>query len=144
MDSRPTTLAELRAAVSSGAVKRRPVRDEIRDNLIAGLRAGDTLFPGIIGYEETVIPQIVNAILARHNFILLGLRGQAKSRILRSLAGLLDDAVAVMPGCEIHDDPLAPLCAACRARVREAAERLEIGWLPREARSRSVVRRVPG
>jgi magnesium chelatase subunit I len=87
-----------------------------------------------VGYDETVVPQIVNAVLSKHNFILLGLRGQAKSRILRALADLLDDAVPVMPGCEIHDDPLAPICAACRARVREQGDALEIGWLPRQAR----------
>ncbi len=131
---RPTTLGQLRQAVSSGRVRRRSVRDEVRENLIGRLRSRSTIFPGIIGYEETVVPQIVNAILSRHNFILLGLRGQAKSRILRELTGLLDDAVPVMPGCEIHDDPLAPLCAACRARVREQGDDLEIGWLDRDAR----------
>jgi magnesium chelatase subunit I len=130
----PSTLGELRAAVSSGRVARRPVRDEIRDNLIARLRAKEPIFPGIIGYDETVVPQIVNAVLSRHNFILLGLRGQAKSRILRGLADLLDEQIAVVPGCEIHDDPLAPLCAACRARVRSEADGLPIAWLPREAR----------
>jgi magnesium chelatase subunit I len=98
------------------------------------LRAGDALFPGIIGYDETVIPQLVNAILSRHNFILLGLRGQAKSRILRGLIDLLDDRIPVMPGCEIHDDPLAPLCAACRQRVALEGDRLSIGWLTRDAR----------
>src|SRR3982074_1954013 len=95
----------------------RPVKQEIRDNLVRKLRAGDTLFPGIIGYDETVIPQPVNAVLSRHNFILLGLRGQAKSRILRGLVDLLDDQIPVMPGCEIHDDPLAALCASDPARV---------------------------
>ena len=114
----PSTLGELRAAVSAGRVVRRPVRDEIRENLIARLRAKQPIFPGIIGFDETVVPHIVNAILSRHNFILLGLRGQAKSRILRALSDLLDEAIPVVPGCEIHDDPLAPLCAACRARVR--------------------------
>src|SRR5262247_3520982 len=112
----------------------RPVKQEIRENLVRKLRAGETLFPGIIGYDDTVIPQLVNAILSRHNFILLGLRGQAKSRILRGLVDLLDDRVPVMPGCEIHDDPLAPICAACRARVAKEGEELAIGWLPREAR----------
>jgi magnesium chelatase subunit I len=134
MPSRPETLGQLRDATSSGTLKRRSVKDEIRDNLIARLRAGATLFPGIIGYDETVVPQIVNAVLSRHNFILLGLRGQAKSRILRALADLLDPEIPVMPGCEIHDDPLAPLCAACRARIREEGDALQIGWLPREAR----------
>jgi magnesium chelatase subunit I len=134
MPSRPTTLSELREAVRAGVVKRRPVRDEIRENLIARIQADDTLFPGIIGYDETVVPQIVNAVLSRHNFILLGLRGQAKSRILRALATLLDDAIPVVPGCEIHDDPLAPLCAACRARVGREGDRTPIEWLPRDAR----------
>src|SRR5215217_4544880 len=127
--ARPQTLGELRAAVDAGRVKRRSVRDEVRDNLVTRLRAGETLFPGIIGYDDTVVPQIVNAILSRHNFILLGLRGQAKSRILRALTGLLDEATPVVPGCEIHDDPLAPLCAACRGRVRQEGDSLPIRWM---------------
>ena len=134
MPSRPDTLGQLRTAVAAGTFRPRSVKEEIRENLIARLRAGDVLFPGIIGYDETVVPQIVNAVLSRHNFILLGLRGQAKSRILRALASLLDDEIPVMPGCEIHDDPLAPLCAACRAHVREEGDAVAIGWLPREAR----------
>ncbi len=134
VSARPSTLGELRAAVAGGHVRRRSVRDEVRDNLVARLRSGEPLFPGIIGYDDTVVPQIVNAILSRHNFILLGLRGQAKSRILRALTGLLDEAIAVVPGCEIHDDPLAPLCAACRARVRQHGDGLAIGWLTRDGR----------
>ena len=132
--ARPSTLGQLRAAVAAGRERRRPVKDEIRENLIARLRAKDTLFPGIVGYDDTVVPQIVNAILSRHNFILLGLRGQAKSRILRALTSLLDEALPVIPGCEIHDDPLAPLCASCRARVRDEGDALPIAWLPRDAR----------
>src|ERR671935_791480 len=124
------TLGELRR---SGR-RTRSVKEEVRDNLVRKLQAGERLFPGIIGYDETVIPQLVNAILSRHNFILLGLRGQAKSRILRGLVDLLDEQIAVVPGCEIHDDPLAPLCAACRARVGREGDHLPIGWLPREAR----------
>jgi magnesium chelatase subunit I len=124
------TLGALRAS----GYRARPVKQEIRDNLVQKLRAGDGLFPGIIGYDDTVIPQLVNAVLSRHNFILLGLRGQAKSRILRGLVDLLDDRIPVMPGCEIHDDPLSPLCAACRARVAREGDALAIGWLPREAR----------
>ena len=81
----PTTLGALRAAVAAGRVPRRSVKDEMRDNLIRKLRAGEPLFPGIIGYDDTVVPQVVNAILSRHNFILLGLRGQAKTRMLRAL-----------------------------------------------------------
>src|SRR5690349_11705906 len=126
----PKTLGELRR---SGR-RSRPVKQEIRDNLVRKLQTGETLFPGIIGYDETVIPQLVNAILSKHNFILLGLRGQAKSRILRGLVDLLDGEVPVVPGCEIHDDPLAPLCAACRARAARDGEEMPIGWLPREAR----------
>jgi len=130
----PSTLGALRAAVSAGRVPRRSVRDEIRENLICRLRTKDPIFPGIIGYDETVVPQIVNAILSRHNFILLGLRGQAKSRILRALTELLDPSIPVIPGCEIHDDPLAPLCAACRARVASEGDGLPIAWLPRDLR----------
>src|SRR5262245_46319594 len=130
----PSTLGALRAAVSAGRAPRRSVRDEIRDNLICRLRTKDPIFPGIIGYDETVVPQIVNAILSRHNFILLGLRGQAKSRILRALTELLDPAIPVIPGCEIHDDPLAPLCSGCRARVAAEGDALPIAWLPRDVR----------
>ena len=134
MPSRPLTLGQLRSASASGSVKLRPVKDEIRENLIARLRSGETIFPGIVGYDETVVPQIVNAVLSRHNFILLGLRGQAKSRLLRGLADLLDESVPVVPGCEIHDNPLAPICASCRARVREAGDDLPVEWLGRDAR----------
>jgi len=124
------TLGDLRRS----GYRSRPVKQEIRDNLICKLRAGERLFPGIIGYDDTVIPQLVNAVLSRHNFILLGLRGQAKSRILRGLADLLDERIPVVPGCEIHDDPLAPLCAACRARIAEEGDALPIAWLTRDER----------
>ena len=124
------TLGDLRQS----GYRSRPVKQEVRDNLVCKLRAGQTLFPGIIGYDETVIPQLVNAILSRHNFILLGLRGQAKSRILRGLVDLLDERIPVVPACEIHDDPVAPLCAACRARAAKEGDRLPIGWLRREER----------
>src|SRR5947207_2711372 len=121
------TLGELRR--QAGA-RSRSVKQEIRDNLVKKLQAGEKLFPGIIGYDDTVIPQLVNAILSRHNFILLGLRGQAKSRILRALVDLLDDRIPVVPGCEIHDDPLDPLCAACRAKVARQGDAMAIWWLP--------------
>jgi magnesium chelatase subunit I len=133
----PSTVAELREAFAAGRIKRRPVKDEVRENLVARMRTlapGASLFPGIVGYDETVVPQVVNAILSRHNFILLGLRGQAKSRLLRALTDLLDEHIPVVPGCEIHDDPLAPVCAVCRARVRSEGERLPVAWLPRAAR----------
>jgi len=118
MTLRATTLGALRADIEAGRLARRSVKFEVRDNLIRKLRAGETLFPGIIGYDDSVVPQVVNAILSRHNFILLGLRGQAKTRILRAMTTLLDEYIPVVPGCEIHDDPIAPLCAACRTRVR--------------------------
>src|SRR5258708_9979695 len=119
MTARPQTLGELPRQSGTSS---RTVKQEIRDNLVRKLKAGERLFPGIIGYDDTVIPQLVNAILSRHNFILLGLRGQAKSRILRPLVDLLDEQIPVVPSCEIPDDPLAPRCAACRARsARDAA-----------------------
>ncbi len=125
------TLGELRRQYGS---QPRTVKEEIRDNLVRKLQAGERLFPGVIGYDDTVIPQLVNAVLSRHNFILLGLRGQAKSRILRSLVDLLDEEIAVIPGCEIHDNPLAPICGACRARVAAEGDSLPIAWRPREER----------
>src|SRR5262245_47253417 len=131
---RPATLGDLKAAVARGRVPHRSVKDEVRQNLIVKLREGGALFPGIIGYEETVIPQIVNAILARHNFILLGLRGQAKTRILRGLTALLDEAIPVVPGSEINDDPLAPLSAYARQKAAAEGDGMRIEWLPREAR----------
>src|SRR6186713_1750615 len=93
------TLGDLRQVVGSHP---RTVKQEIRDNLSRKLRAGDRLFPGVIGYDDSVIPQLVNAILSRHNFILLGLRGQAKSRLLRSLVTLLDESIPAVAGCEIR------------------------------------------
>src|SRR5438093_10888861 len=124
------TLGDLRRS----GFRSRSVKQEVRDNLVKKLQAGEKLFPGIIGYDDTVIPQLVNAILSRHNFILLGLRGQAKSRILRALVDLLDERIPVVPGCEIHDDPLDPLCAACRARIAREGDGLPVQWLPRDAR----------
>src|SRR5215210_369387 len=112
-----STLGELRAAIQNGTIRRRSVHEEVRENLIKKLRAGGTLFSGIVGYDDTVIPQLVNALLSQHNFILLGLRGQAKTRLLRALVTLLDEELPVVPGCEINDDPLDPICGACRARI---------------------------
>jgi magnesium chelatase subunit I len=134
--SNMNTLGDLRRARESspGSFPRRSVKNEVRENLIRKVRAGETLFPGIIGYDETVIPQLINAILSRHNFILLGLRGQAKSRILRALVSLLDEQLPVVTGCEIHDDPLAPICAACRTRIATERDETAIAWLSREDR----------
>ncbi len=130
----PATLGELKAAVESGAVRRRSVHDEVRENLLRKLRGREPLFPGIIGYDDTVVPHLINALLSRHNFILLGLRGQAKTRLLRALVSLLDEQVPTMPDCEINDDPLAPICGACRARVAQHGNATPVGWLDREGR----------
>src|SRR3989442_15968089 len=117
---RPTgisTVGDLRRAVADGSVPRRDVHQEVRENLIRKLRSGEPLFPGIVGYDDTVVPQLVNALLSQHNFILLGLRGQAKTRLLRALVTLLDEETPVMPGCEVNDHPLDPISAVCRARL---------------------------
>jgi magnesium chelatase subunit I len=110
------------------------IKDEMRTNLLRKLGAGEAIFPGIIGFEDTVTPQIVNAILSKHNFILLGLRGQAKSRILRSLSSLLDAAIPIIAGCEINDDPLHPLCRACHERLQEMGDAAPIDYLAPEQR----------
>ena len=134
-DNRPRTLGDLRQSEWSQArVGSRSVRDELRENLLGKLERREPLFPGVIGYEDTVVPQLINAILSRHHIILLGLRGQAKSRILRSLADLLDEEIPVIAGCEINDNPYAPLCRACRERVAESGERTPVGWLSRDLR----------
>jgi magnesium chelatase subunit I len=135
MTTKPATLGELRKlpGYASGAA-RRTVKEELRANLLQKIEAGEPLFPGIHGYEETVLPQIANAILARHNFILLGLRGQAKSRILRGLVDFLDLEIPYIAGCQIHDNPQAPLCRACRDLIGERGDATPIAWLPRDAR----------
>ena len=118
--SLPRTLGELRrSAFPEERMRSRRVKDELRDNLIARLRQQDDagIFPGIVGYDDTVVPQIVNAVLSRHNFILLGLRGQAKSRILRALTTLLDPQMPYVTGCEIRDNPYDPICRRCREEV---------------------------
>jgi magnesium chelatase subunit I len=112
---------------------RRSVKDEARENLIGKLRSGEKLFPGIQSYDDSVIPNLVNAILARHNFILLGLRGQAKSRILRQLTELLDDEVPALP-TEIRDNPLFPLSAEAKRLLEEAGDDAPIVWIPRSER----------
>ena len=134
--SRPRTLGELKRRIPDfdprGAS--RSVKDEIRRNLLWALEKGETLFPGVHGYEDTVVPQIVNALLSRHNFILLGLRGQAKSRILRGLINLLDPEMPVVAGCEINDDPFKPICRACRERIAADGDNTALAWMPREHR----------
>ena len=118
--------AKTLGALRSSGYRSESVKDEMRRNLRRKLAAGEALFPGVLGYDDSVVPQVVNAILSRHNLILLGLRGQAKSRLLRSLTTLLDAAVPVVAGCEIHDDPLAPLCRPL-PRPRRGARRRHRG-----------------
>ena len=131
----PSTLGELRrSAFSEDRLRTRRVKDELRDNLLARLQKKGPLFPGIIGFEDTVVPQIVNAVLSRHNFILLGLRGQAKSRILRSLASLLDPEMPYVAGCEIHDDPYSPICRRCREEITRLGDATPIAYLTPEER----------
>jgi magnesium chelatase subunit I len=110
------------------------VKDEIRANVLRKVKAGDTLFPGIIGYDDSVTPHIVNALLARQNFILLGLRGQAKSRIIRQLVEFLDDAIPVLAGSEVNDDPLRPISKYGRMLVETEGDAAPIAWLGRESR----------
>ncbi len=128
--ARPTTLGALRAA----GYRSRTVKEEIRDNLKRLLRDGSPLFPGILGYERTVIPGVVNALLAHHDFILLGLRGQAKTRILRSLTELLDPEIPVLRGAPLNDDPFDPISPAGRQLVTDAGDDAPIEWMEREAR----------
>ncbi len=128
--TRPRTIGELRES----GYKVLTVKEEMRKNLVQKIRAGEDLFPGIIGYEDTVIPQIENAILSGQDIIFLGERGQAKTRMARSLANLLDEEVPIIAGCEINDNPFAPICKACRDKVASQGDLVEIAWLPRDRR----------
>jgi len=131
----PQSLGGLRtSSYSEERIGRRSVKDELRANLSCRLQRGEPLFEGIIGFEDTVIPQIVNAILSRHNFILLGLRGQAKTRLIRLLTTLLDDEIPAIAGCEIRDNPYQPICKQCRDLVGEAGDDTPIAWLRPEDR----------
>jgi magnesium chelatase subunit I len=124
------TVRELR----EGGYRRRSVKAEMRENLLARLQRGETLFSGIVGYEDTVVPQIENAVLSGQDVIFLGERGQAKTRMARLLVGLLDEELPALAGCEINDDPFAPICQACRTLLAERGDQTEIVWLPRDRR----------
>src|SRR5688500_14202954 len=126
----PATLGELKAK----GYRSVSVKDELRSNLIRKLKAGEKLFPGIVGYDETVLPQLINAILARHNIILLGLRGQAKSRIIRQLTELLDEQIPIIAGSEINDDPFKPISPYGREQLKTQGDSLPIAWIDRDAR----------
>jgi len=130
---RPATLGDLKRKQGIPS-KLRSVKDEIRENLLERLRCRKELFPGIVGYEDSVVPSLLNALLSKHNFILLGLRGQAKSRILRALTSFLDDEIPVVKGCEINDDPFFPICSSCRKRATEDGDELPIAFLGRDQR----------
>ncbi len=127
---RPRTIRELR----DSGYQVQSVRDEMRQNLVAKIRSREDLFPGIIGFQDSVIPQIENAILAGQDLILLGERGQAKSRIMRSLTNLLDEEIPAIEGCEINDDPFNPICRSCRDKCEELGDTVELTWIPREMR----------
>ncbi|WP_020141726.1 sigma 54-interacting transcriptional regulator [Terracoccus sp. 273MFTsu3.1] len=127
---RATTLGELRA---SGHVHR-SVKSEIRENLLARLRSGEDAFPGMVGFEETVLPELETALLAGHDLVLLGERGQGKTRLMRTLSGLLDEWSPVVEGCEIGDDPHAPSCTRCRRLAAELGDDLPIVWRHRSER----------
>jgi magnesium chelatase subunit I len=136
----PVTLGSLRSHKKYGdaAPGERTVKDELRENLICKLERREPLFSGIVGYQDTVVPQVVNAVLSRHNFILLGLRGQAKTKLIRMLVTLLDEHMPYIAGCEIRDNPFAPICKACRELVAGKGEgkgdETPIAWLSREER----------
>jgi len=124
------TLGELKKKMGSAPT----VRDEMRANLIAGLTAGGPLFQDLKGYDDTVIPQVVNAILCGHNMIILGERGQGKSRLIRSLTGLLDEHIPAVAGCPVHDNPFAPVCAECRRMLAARGDELPLVWIHRDRR----------
>jgi len=135
MTSYPKTLGELRNSNwSEQRIANRSLRQELRENLLCMMEKGEPLFAGVHGYEDTVIPQIVNAILSRHHFILLGLRGQAKSRILRGLVDFMDAQVPVVAGCEINDNPYRPICRACREKIAADGDSTAVAWLSRDHR----------
>src|SRR5437667_3150595 len=131
----PRTLRELQSSsFGQESYRKRTTKDEMRINLIRKLEAKAPIFPGIVGYEETVVPQVVNAILSRHNMILLGLRGQAKSRILRGLIEFLDDVVPVIEGCEINDSPFCPICRRCRDLMEEMGDNTRVDYRSKQDR----------
>jgi len=124
------TVGELRAA----GYPDRSVKEELRHNLLGRLRSGEPAFPGVVGFEGSVVPALERGILAGHDLILLGERGQAKTRLIRAIVGLLDEAVPAIAGCEINDHPYRPICARCRALVAQEGESTPIVWIPREDR----------
>ncbi|MGH7586566.1 MAG: magnesium chelatase, partial [Gemmatimonadales bacterium] len=132
---RPTTIAALRRSPwGQPPLCARSVRDEIRANILRELGGGSPLFPGVLGYEDSVTPQVVNALLARHDFILLGLRGQAKTRILRLLTRFLDPAIPIVAGSEVNDDPFAPISRFARDLLAARGDDTPVDWLEPDQR----------
>lgn len=127
---KPRSIRELRAA----GYRVLSVKEEMRKNLIGMITRGEQLFPGIIGFDDTVVPQVENAILSGQDIILLGERGQAKTRMIRSLVRFLDEEVPAIAGCEINDNPYKPICKRCRGKIAKQGDRAEISWIPREQR----------
>ncbi|HEX3928586.1 MAG TPA: magnesium chelatase [Gemmatimonadales bacterium] len=135
MTTRPRTLGALKASPwGQPPLAGRSIRDEIRTNLLRQMAAGRPLFPGVLGFDDTIVPELVNALLARHDFILLGTRGQAKTRLLRGLTGFLDEVIPVVAGSEINDDPFAPISRYARQRLDELGDDTPIDWVTAEQR----------
>ena len=128
--ARPQTIAELRAA----GYKRETVKQEMRRNLLMRLKSGEPLLAGIVGYDETVLPQLANAVISGHDVIMLGERGQAKSRIMRSLVSLLDEFVPVIAGCEVNDHPYDPICRRCLDLIAKDGDNVAVDWIGRDRR----------
>ena len=135
----PTTFGELRRS----GYQPLTIKQEMRKNLAERIRKGEELFPGIVGYEDSVIPQIENAIMSGHDFILLGLRGQAKTRILRQLTRFLDEWTPAIEGCELNDDPLNPICPSCKRRVAAEGDEVPVRWIHRDERYADSTVRAP-
>jgi magnesium chelatase subunit I len=130
LQAKPATRGELRAS----GYQSRGIKAELRDNLLRRLRSGTPAFPGIVGFDETVLPELESAVLAGHDLVLLGERGQGKTRLMRTVAGLLDEWSPKVAGCEIHDDPYAPVCLRCRGLATELGDELPIEWRHRDER----------
>ena len=130
MSSKAATLGQLKASQYPDVT----VKEELERNLLKKLKAGENLFPHIHGFEETVVPQLTNALLSHHDIVFLGEKGQAKSRLMRSLTQFLDEEIPIVKGCEIHDHPYHPICSACRKKLKEKGDALEIEWIGREER----------